>query len=67
MRPSWKPVVNNCRSQRIEIKFYITLHATRRVVESQRCSSTPAHVHLQPNHYRLRPRRARRQIVSYLL
>ena len=26
IRPSWKPVVNNCRSQRIEIKFHITLH-----------------------------------------
>ena len=36
----------------------------RRVVQSQRCSSTPAHVHLQPNHYRPRRRRARRQILS---
>ncbi len=43
----------------------IMLH--RRIVESQRCSSTPAHVHLQPNHYRARRRRAcRRQILSSL-
>ena len=39
----------------------------RHVVESQRCSSTPAHVHLQPNYYRLRRRRARRQILSSLM
>ena len=38
----------------------------RRVVQSQRCSSTPAHVHLQPNHYRARRRRACRQILSSL-
>ncbi len=39
----------------------------RRIVESQRCLSTPAHVHLQPNYYRPRRRRARRQILSSLL
>ncbi len=39
----------------------------RRVVESQRCSSTPAHVHLQPNYYRPRRKRARRQILSSLI
>ncbi len=39
----------------------------RRIVESQRRSSTPAHVHLQPNYYRPRHRRARRQILSSLL
>ncbi len=39
----------------------------RHVVESQRCSTIPAHVHLQPNHYRPRRRRARRQILSSLL
>ena len=42
----------------------IMLH--RRVVESQRCSSTPTYVHLQPNHYRPRRRRARRQILNSL-
>ena len=40
-------------------RHQIMLH--RRIVESQRCSSTPAHVHLQPNHYRARRRRARRR------
>ena len=39
----------------------------RRIVESQRCSSTPTHVHLQPNYYRPRRRRARRQILSSLI
>ncbi len=34
----------------------------RRVVESHRCSSTPAYVHLQPNHYR-----PRRQILNSLI
>ena len=39
----------------------------RRIVESQRCSSTLAHLRLQPNYYRPRRRRARRQILSSLL
>ena len=39
----------------------------RCVVESQRCLPTPVDVRLQPNHYRPRRRRARRQILSSLL
>ncbi len=35
-----------------------------RVVESQRCLSAPTHVHLQPNYYRPRRGRARRQILN---